>query len=166
MKKKKKNLKPSKWPVNSDERNLIIFLWSKDITESNKISIKKIRKVKKNRVKNGSENLQPFIYTFSEQRNITRKPNHSWCRKYRLESSIFCRVIRYTSHWTFFGNVKNRKMLKNWNDLGLPKEGLITSNTRDSLAVIARGIDNSDSHNNSHYIEFLKWKSENTLIKR
>ena len=81
-------------------------------------------------MKNGSRNLQPFIYTFSEQRNITRKPNHSWCQKYRLESSIFCRVIRYTSHWTFFGNVKNLKMLKNWNDLGLPKEGLITSNTR------------------------------------
>ena len=58
----------------SNDGNLKIFLRSKDIAEWNKIIMKKIKKVKKNRVKNGSENLQLFIYALSEQRfYITRK---------------------------------------------------------------------------------------------
>ena len=46
----------------SNEGNLIIFfLRLKDIAEWNKIIVKKNQKMKKNRVKNGSENLQLFI---------------------------------------------------------------------------------------------------------
>ena len=56
----------------SNEGNLII------IAEWNQIIVKKFKKVKKNRVKNGRENLQFLFYAFSEQKfYITRKPNFS-----------------------------------------------------------------------------------------
>ena len=54
-------------------------MWSKDIADRNKVIIKKIKKVMINRAKNGSENLQFFIYAFSELRfYITRIFNLCW----------------------------------------------------------------------------------------
>ena len=65
-------------------------MWSEDIAEWNKIIIKKSKTVKKNRVKNGIENLKFFIYALLKQRfYITGKPSlsPSWCRKF-----IFCDI--------------------------------------------------------------------------
>ena len=80
----------------SNEGNLLIsFVIKRYIAEWNKIIIKKIKKVKKDRVKNGIENLQLFIYAFSEQRfYITRRPNLSWCLS----------LLFFNFNFSFFNN--------------------------------------------------------------